>query len=390
MTDTTPATGRQPVARRRWVKRLSLTILGLLVGSAALLGVAEHETAKPDFCGSCHIMDPYHESWEADMHGGKLEVACVDCHYAPGERTTIKAKLRGLSQVASYVSGRYGATRPRAHVSNDSCMTSKCHGDQKFMDKSIRLGTVQFTHAKHLKRSTDDEQRHEARLKELQGRLKSSVGDVRFAELESVAQEAGPADERYDRLVAIAAPTDSAVDRETLIEFSQLLHRGVRLAQLSDLQCTNCHSYHSPTLGTPAAKPEHHFQVQTTTCFTCHFNNEAFNTGTNSCLMCHSPPQGDIMVHKELTAESSEKLKAPELAAKPVKMNHADILAQKVDCIACHADVARDDSTVTRRDCERCHDQARFFADWKEPFTLDLVATYHKAHVKQQRAKCLD
>jgi hypothetical protein len=106
--------------------------------------------------------------------------------------------------------------------------------------------------------------------------------------------------------------------------------------------------------------------------------------------MCHLPPTQEITIHKELSADASKKLQAPELASKPIKMNHTDILAQKVDCIACHADVARDDSTVTRRDCERCHDQSRFFTDWKEPFTLELVQSYHKAHVKQQRAKCLD
>jgi len=375
---------------KRWSIRLGITVGVLTLLGAALVGVAEHRTSQAQFCASCHIMEPYYGSWQADLHGGKLEIACVECHYAPGERTTVNAKLRGLSQVASYFSGRYGATRPRAHVSNDSCLTSKCHGDLKFMDKPIQLGTVQFTHAKHLKRDGDQEKPNEARLNELSDMLQELVGTERFTELEHVAKEAGPAAERYDRLVRLAQDWNAAAERDALVEFSQLHHRGVRVAQLSDLQCTTCHSYHSPSQVSPAAAPDHHFQVHTTTCFTCHFNNEGFNTGTNTCLMCHSPPQGEITVHKELTAAASQKLQAPELAAKPVKMNHADILAQKVDCIACHADVARDDSTVTRRDCERCHDQPRFFEDWKEPFTLELVTSYHKTHVKQQRAKCLD
>jgi nitrate/TMAO reductase-like tetraheme cytochrome c subunit len=379
---------------RRRIKRLliglSITVGVLLLLSGTLVGVAEHRTSQAQFCASCHIMEPYYASWQADTHGSKLDVACVECHYAPGERTTFNAKLRGLSQVASYVSGRYGATRPRAYVSNDSCLTSKCHGDLKFMDKPIQLGTVQFTHAKHLRRSDEQEEPHRARLRELSNTFRDLLGAERFAQLESVANEAGPADERYERLMALVRDGNTAVERDDLIAFSQLHHRGVRIAQLSDLQCTSCHSYNSPSFGSHGATVDHHFQVQTTTCFTCHFNNEAFNTGTNSCLLCHSPPQGEIIVHKELTPDTGQKLQAPELAAKAVKMNHADILAQKVDCIACHADVARDDSTVTRRDCDRCHDQPRFFEDWKEPFTLELVAKYHKAHVKQQRAKCLD
>jgi hypothetical protein len=125
--------------------------------------------------------------------------------------------------------------------------------------------------------------------------------------------------------------------------------------------------------------------VNTTTCYTCHFNNEGFNTGTNACLMCHTPPQQEITVHAEVKGPSGEKL-----GANLVKMNHSEILAKKVDCISCHADTAFEDSTVMRRDCERCHDQPRFFEGYKEPFSLELVTRYHQVHIEQQRAKCLD
>jgi hypothetical protein len=107
--------------------------------------------------------------------------------------------------------------------------------------------------------------------------------------------------------------------------------------------------------------------------------------------MCHQQlPVGEIIVHKELTAEEGQKLQSPELSANTVKMDHQAILERKVNCIACHADVAREDSLVTRRDCERCHDQPRFLEQWQEPLSLDLVAHYHKVHIPGQRAKCLD
>src|ERR1700741_5209421 len=102
---------------KRWSIRACITLGVLLLLGATLVGVAELKTSQAQFCASCHIMEPYYASWQADLHGGKLDVACVECHYAPGERTTLKGKLRGLSQGTSYVSGRYGATRPRAHVS---------------------------------------------------------------------------------------------------------------------------------------------------------------------------------------------------------------------------------------------------------------------------------
>lgn len=375
---------------KRWAFRVGMTLVVVVILASVLLGYAEHRTSQASFCASCHNMVPYYETWQADLHGGKLDIACVECHYAPGERTTLKAKFRGLSQVASYFSGRYGATRPRAHVSNDSCLTSNCHGDGKFMDKPIQLGTVEFTHAKHLRRTEEQEKPQQVRLAEIEKTLKDLVGKERFKELKTVALVAGPAEDRYDHLVGFARQWNVPVERDLLIEFSQLQHRTVRIAQLRDLQCTNCHSYHSGSQDVAAGEQGHHFSVHTTTCFTCHFNNEGFNTGTNRCLLCHDPPKEDIVVHEALTAEASEKLDTPELAATPVKMNHADILAQNVDCLACHADVARGDTTVTRRDCEHCHDQPRFFKDWKEPFTLELVTNYHKAHIHHQRATCFD
>jgi hypothetical protein len=194
-----------------------------------------------------------------------------------------------------------------------------------------------------------------------------------------------------DKLMSLASASSMEVSRSDLEKFSQLSHREVRTAQLADIQCTNCHAYGSGKQAQASGSPAHHFTVNTTSCYTCHFNNEGFNTGTNSCLMCHKQlPAGEITVHKELSAKEGEKLQSPELTAKTVKMNHQGILERGVDCASCHADVAIEDSQVTQRDCARCHDQPGYLADWKEPFTLELVAHYHKVHVPHQRAKCLD
>ncbi len=378
----------KPRRLKRWLIGMVIVLAAMLVLGAGGIGVAEYHTSQPGFCASCHIMEPYYESWHADVHGEKLDVACVECHYAPGQQSTIKAKFRGLSQVTSYFSGRYGATRPRAHVSNLSCMTAKCHGDERFMDKPIMLGSVQFTHANHLRRDASVEQPNGERLAELETTFKTLVGQERFAELESVARESGPGDQRYNKMEAICKQWNAAVERDALVEFSQLHHRQVRLAQLNDLQCTNCHQYQATD---PIDANGHgaHFQVSTTTCYTCHFNNEGFNTGTNSCLLCHTPPQSQITVHAE-TSGAGQSGQTAGVQTPAVTMDHTEMMARKVDCIACHADAAQQDSVVTRRDCERCHDQQRFFADWKEPFTLDLVTHYHQVHIDQQRAKCLD
>lgn len=389
---TAPQTSGDPPRRRlkRWLVRLGLVTTGFALLGGVGVGVTEHYTSQPGFCASCHIMEPYYESWQKDRHGEHLEVACVECHYAPGEATTFKAKFRGLSQVMSYWSGRYGATRPRAYVAQASCMTSRCHGDEKFMDKPLQLGTVGFVHAKHLKRTAEQEEAFEARLTELTGQLADRLGEQRFAGLREVARQAGPAEQRYDAMMALCRTWDIELERPLLVEYSQLEHRSVRIEQLENLQCVDCHSYSARWSEFPGHQREHHFQVTGSACYTCHFNNESFNTGTAECMLCHTPPKKDITVHEQLSESVRQRLGADGLGREAIRMDHSEIVARRVDCRACHADVIRGDAAVTRRDCERCHDQPRFFADWQEPFSLDLVARYHELHVPQQRAKCLD
>ena len=385
-----PATPPRATWRRfafRWLTRLAITSAVLLVLGVALLALAEYETGKPQFCGSCHIMEPYYQSWQADLHGGKLDVACIDCHYAPGERSTINAKLHGLSQVSSYVSGRYGKSRPRAHVDNESCQTSKCHGDLKFMEKEIPLGgTVNFVHAKHLHFDKAKQETMEQRLKELSQSLSDRLGPEHLVKLEEVATECIPARERNDRMAQMTRDWGATVKQELLVEFSQLHDMNVRVAQLADLQCTNCHSYGAPKDGKLPKEESPHFTVKTTTCFTCHFTNQDFNTGTGTCLKCHTIlPVKDIIVHPAGT-----QMNNPKVAKQTIKINHPEMVKRKVNCISCHADVATENSTVTRRDCEHCHDRPEYFTQWQSPLSLDLVKHYHALHVPEQRAKCLD
>jgi hypothetical protein len=211
-----PAAPRRSGFLVRWLKRLGILAVVLAVVGGGLLVVAEHETSQPEFCGSCHIMEDYYASWKADTHGANLDVACVDCHYAPGERTTVKAKLRGLSQVASYFSGRYGTSRPRAHVDDRSCLTSQCHGDLKFMEKELSLGTVKFTHANHLELHGEKLTKTKQELEAEANALRQIVGAERLGELETVAQEVGPAQARIDRMAALVQAWSVSVERERL------------------------------------------------------------------------------------------------------------------------------------------------------------------------------
>jgi nitrate/TMAO reductase-like tetraheme cytochrome c subunit len=394
-----PAVPPGPTWRRfffRWLKRLVITAVLFIVLGTGLLMTAEHYTSEPQFCGSCHVMEPYYESWDKDIHGGKLKVACVECHYAPGEQTTLKAKFRGLSQATSYFSGRYGASRPRAHVSNLSCLTSKCHGDLRFMDKELSIGdSVKFVHAKHLGSHEQKQEEVERGLKELTESLSKRIDKAHLEKLEEVARECIPLKERTERMAKLVKEAGANIDSMELVQFSESYHMDLRLAQLANLQCTNCHSYGGPDQARNLVSarnpvPAHHFSVKTTTCFTCHFTNEDFNTGTGSCLKCHTLPTKPITVHQKMNPEDSARLKTPELAKQTIQVDHQAMLKRNVNCVACHADVARENSTVTKRDCQHCHDRPEYFEKWQSPVSLDLAKHYHAVHVPEERAKCMD
>jgi len=65
-----------------------IVVFGVLLGVVVIGGVAAvaawkyHE--QPQFCGTCHIMDPYLESWQASDLGAHAhaveDVTCLDCH----------------------------------------------------------------------------------------------------------------------------------------------------------------------------------------------------------------------------------------------------------------------------------------------------------------------
>jgi nitrate/TMAO reductase-like tetraheme cytochrome c subunit len=384
-----------PAPRRRSRLRAAMGAVGtallivLIVGGIGLAG-AEYHTARPTFCGSCHIMEPYYASWSHDLHGAKLGVRCVDCHYAPGERFTIQAKFKGLSQVASYFSGRYGAGRPRAHVSDSSCLTSSCHGDGAYESKRLPIGeprtetrlvdgravevtrqpTVAFYHEKHLDveaRLADAQREREA----LRARLEVALGAEGFQRVQRIARSVGPAEQRDEELRAalsdLGAAENVRTDAQTL---RGLEHRHTRLKQLAGLTCSACHQYD--------ATGQRHLSVTVQNCYTCHFAHESFNRGTAECLKCHEPPARVVFVHGT---------EAP--ASGPVLMDHRDIVARGIDCASCHLDVVRGSASVSERECRHCHDQDRFLVDFATR-TTETVEEYHALHVAQQRARCED
>ncbi|HKY31097.1 MAG TPA: cytochrome c3 family protein [Candidatus Polarisedimenticolia bacterium] len=133
--------GRPPGAAR--LPGLAMTA-ALVAGLAVVaLGTTVEITSQPDFCGSCHIMKPYYESWKGSTH---KNVACVECHIAPGVTAEFRKKYEALSMVTSYFTGTYG-TNPWAEIDDAACL--RCHERRLLSGKEL-FGDVLFDHAAHL------------------------------------------------------------------------------------------------------------------------------------------------------------------------------------------------------------------------------------------------
>ena len=260
---------------------------GLLIAAAVLLvvGIAAgagvwHMSASPQFCNSCHIMRPYVDAWKHSQHAA---VACVQCHYPPGLRDTLRVKFQAVTQVAKWATGTY-SSKPFAEVEDASCLRSGCHSTEQLIasrGRPFKRG-VRFDHQPHL---------------------------------------------------------DAA-------------KMGRRL------RCTSCHAQ---------VVVDKHFEVEESTCFTCHFKGKKHErdiTPVAGCTGCHEPPKADIVLGT-------------------VRFNHQEVVRRGVRCQSCHLSVVEGDGEAPRERCLGCHNRPEQLAKYPDTRVI------HTAHVTERSIDCV-
>lgn len=119
-------------------------VVGLVVGIGLIVAYGAMEVSStPAFCGSCHVMEPYFDSWETSSHAN---IACVDCHIPPGITAEFRKKYEAMAMVARYFTGTY-STNPWAEVDDSACL--ECH-ERRLLVGSELFGDVLFDHGPHL------------------------------------------------------------------------------------------------------------------------------------------------------------------------------------------------------------------------------------------------
>ncbi len=137
-----------PSTRRRLARAgrifVPVAILAIIVAVVGTVGFVQ-VSSQPWFCNSCHIMQPYYESWTESSH---RDIACIRCHIAPGIKAEAMTKVQAANMVVKYFTGAYG-TRPWAEVEDASCLRGGCHSN-RLIEGGVDFKGVHFDHAEHL------------------------------------------------------------------------------------------------------------------------------------------------------------------------------------------------------------------------------------------------
>ena len=131
-------------------KKVFLIILTVIIG-VAISGIvgSEYYAAGPQFCGLCHTPEKPYDSWAKSGH---MDVKCVDCHFAPGKESFLKAGYRGAEHLFAILSPDAEAQEVQvsSKASNLGCTTSQCHAGETSLHEKIDLAkNVPLTHKPH-------------------------------------------------------------------------------------------------------------------------------------------------------------------------------------------------------------------------------------------------
>lgn len=339
--------GRRIVGLLHWARRAWWKLL--LAGTLALVGLMfgmEYVTSRPGFCGSCHNMQAYHQSWQKDIHSQE-GIICVECHYAPGEQHTLHAKLGGLSRLVSYASGAFGGGRLRGHVPSDSCMRVGCHPQGSFETKPYVFPKMAedspeasqdgglhslrpFTHEKHLGELPNGQNLQCATCHE------HRAGEAHMA---------------------------------TYREACYLCHFNQKLFNTDRARCLMCHTLPDKPIQRAGEEPITHQMLtdRKVACASCHadYVRGGGPVHKERCRACHDQP--GLLAEWELVKPHAHATKAEtegcEVCQKAlrskVKMHQSHVPTQAANCFDCHIEIQHGPSgsglEMVRAQCQTCH-----------------------------------
>ncbi len=373
---------------RIWgLRALQVLLIFVPLGAAAFF-VGLQTSSQPGFCGTCHFMKPYYESWKTSTH---KDVACVECHIPPGIASELRKKYEALSMVVQYFTGTYG-TNPWAEIPDEACLRPGCH-EQRLLAAREVFKNVLFDHRPHLV-----EMRREKRLRctschsqIVQGQHISVTESTCFlchfkeAKLNEGTARCTFCHEIPEKLITTAG---LAFDHSDVKRFG--------------MECTLCHS--------TVVKGEG--EVPQERCYTCHSEPERLARISETefmhrthvtehkvdCLNCHVEIQHKIPKELEVIATRCETCHvggghSPQrdlyvgLGGQGVNPRPAAMYLAGVSCESCHLISKEGRKLASEVSCMSCHGAKflKIYQNWQETLTSRLEKTQKLlAQVKAQ------
>lgn len=348
-------------------RRVLWWVVGILGGLLLTFVATVEVTSRPSFCGNCHIMTPYVESWKTSRHN---KVPCTDCHYTPGVKNYLAAKMQGLSMTVQYFTGTQGPL-PWANVENASCLRSGCHNERLLDGKVIFKGVV-FDHKPHLT------QMRRGKVLRCTSCHSQIVQGIHITVTEQTCflchfKEVELGTATANCLLCHSEKTEAMQKETVLFKHSEVLKK--------KLDCQDCHS--QVVVGSGSVPRER--------CLSCHnqpgrlqqindhilLHRKHVTERKIECLNCHQEIQhtrtaaveslpGDCKsCHKDL--HQAVKMMYMGKGAQGVPEVPAPMYVARVDCKGCHTFQFGEVTRASVESCIKCHDaQARVvFEGWK-------------------------
>ncbi len=284
---------------KTWRLRLLQILLIFAPMGVAALFTGVQISSQPGFCGTCHVMRPFYESWKTSTH---KDVPCVECHIPPGIAAEFEKKFEALSMVVNYFTGTYG-TNPWAEIPDEACLRPGCH-DQRLLTGKEVFQNVLFDHRPHL-----GEMRREKRL-----RCTSCHSQIVQGQHIAVTEST----------CFLCHFKDTKLNEDTA-------------------RCTVCHETPEKIITTAGLHFDHsdvkRFDMDCTLCHKTVIKGEG-EVPQERCYSCHGEPQRLARINE-------------------VEFMHRTHVADhKVDCLHCHLEIQhripKELEAVTTR-CETCH-----------------------------------
>ncbi len=125
MTADTNKPNRKRRAPRRGLKGWT-PLFGLALLLILIIGIPSIYTSRDSFCGTCHVMKPYYNTWTKSTHA---KAGCLSCHSRPGIIGWGAAKAALFRQTVVAIVFRPTAVKSGAAVPNTNCIV--CHAEHR-------------------------------------------------------------------------------------------------------------------------------------------------------------------------------------------------------------------------------------------------------------------